>query len=123
MSLKEHATIELEKAGLFDKDSDYDGMIGASVIDLIKVFSEQRHSGMSASMVRELFYKLSNFDNLTPITNDPEEWMDRTEMSGKPFWQCRRNSAMFSEDGGKTYWHVDDSEIIITAKEYNGQEG
>lgn len=62
--LVEHATSELRKHGLYDKDSDYDGMLGEGVEELIRVFSAQGHSGMSASMTRELFYKLSNFEEL-----------------------------------------------------------
>ena len=54
MSLKEHAKYELEKAGLFDKDSDYNGMIGNAVMELIEKFSEQGHSGFFALIVIEL---------------------------------------------------------------------
>jgi len=119
-SLKEHTIRELELAGLFDKDSDYDGMIGAAVIDLIKVFAEQGHSGMSASIVRELFYKLSNFENLTEITNNTNEWYDVSEMFGYNLWQNKRNSALFSVDGGKTYYHVDNNDEIIESKNIDG---
>lgn len=63
-NLVKHANEELTKAGLFDKDSDYAGMIGHAVKELITVFAAQGHSGMSAQMTRELFYKLSNFENL-----------------------------------------------------------
>lgn len=63
-NLLNHANAELKRVGLFDKDSDYDGMLGESVSELIAVFAEQGHSGMSAQMTRELFYKLSNFEEL-----------------------------------------------------------
>lgn len=62
--LLKHANKELKKAGLFDKDSDYDGMLGESVSELISTFAEQGHSGYSAMMTRELFHKLSNFEEL-----------------------------------------------------------
>ena len=39
--LTDHARNELKLAGLFDKDSDYDGMLGDSVMELVKVFSKQ----------------------------------------------------------------------------------
>lgn len=63
-NLVNHAQKELDKVGLFDKDADYDGMLGEAVLELITTFANQGHSGMSAQMTRELFYKLSNFDNL-----------------------------------------------------------
>lgn len=64
MNLIDHANTELKKVGLFDKDSDYDGMLGEGVLELITVFANQGHSGMSAQMTRELFHKLSNFEKL-----------------------------------------------------------
>lgn len=62
--LRIHAREQLKKAGLYDLDSDYDGMLGKDTEALIDVFASQGHSGMSAMMVRELFYKLSNFEEL-----------------------------------------------------------
>jgi hypothetical protein len=63
-NLVDHAEKELKKAGLFDADSDYDGMLGDAVLELIRTFAAQGHSGFSAQMTRELFYKLSNFEEL-----------------------------------------------------------
>jgi len=107
--LVDHAKMELTKAGLFDKDSDYNGAIGKAVMDLCACFAEQGHSGFSAEMTRDLFNRVSQFKNLTPITNDPSEWDDVSEMSGYPFWQNKRNSCLFSKDGGKTWYDIDRS--------------
>lgn len=63
-NLIDHANVQLKKAGLFDKDADYDGMLGEAVLELITTFANQGHSGYSAMMTRELFYKLSNFEEL-----------------------------------------------------------
>lgn len=63
-NLVDHANKELQKAGLFDKDSDYDGMLGEGVVELITTFANQGHSGYSAMITRELFHKLSNFEEL-----------------------------------------------------------
>lgn len=103
-----HAERELKLAGLFDKDSDYKGALGGAVMELVKVYAKQAHSGASASMVRGLFVQVANFENLTPITPDPEEWQNVAGMSGVPMWQNKRNPAYFSDDGGKTCWHVDE---------------
>jgi hypothetical protein len=64
MSLIEHAKMELQIAGAFDKDSDYQGAIGEAVMELIEVFSKQGHSGMSASYVAGLFHKLAKYEPL-----------------------------------------------------------
>lgn len=48
-NLTDYAKDELTRAGLFDKDSDYDGMLGTAALEIIEVFAKQGHSGMSAS--------------------------------------------------------------------------
>ena len=55
---------QLTRVGLFDEDSDYDGMLGKAVLELITVFANQGHSGYSAQMTRELFHKLNIFEEL-----------------------------------------------------------
>jgi len=107
-NMTDHAKRELELAGLFDKDSDYDGMLGEATLALMELFGTQGHSGFSAGLVRELFSRLSNYETLTEITNDPDEWEDVSEQMGQPTWQCRRNPSALSSDGGKTYTDYND---------------
>ncbi len=102
-SLVDHAKAELKRAGLFDVDSDYDGLLGRSVLELIEVFAKQGHSGASATIVQDLFNKLSQFKTLTPLTSDPTEWNDVSSMMGKPSWQSNRDPSVFSENGGQTW--------------------
>jgi hypothetical protein len=102
-NLAVHAERELRRAGLFDRDSDYGGMVGTATLDLVRRFGEQGHSGFSAGLVRDLFGRLAAFEALTPLTDDPDEWNDVSAMSGTPLWQSRRDSTAFSEDAGKTY--------------------
>jgi len=53
--LQAYAHRWLEKEGFFDEGAPYDGMLGKAVFELIKVFSQQGHSGFSAVATRELF--------------------------------------------------------------------
>ena len=76
MSTTSHAQFELELAGFFDEDSDYGGLIGKAVMELMGVFEKQGHSGMSAPIVASLFHKLANYKPLGPITGKDEEWGD-----------------------------------------------
>lgn len=108
MSLVAHAKSELERAGLFDKESDYDGMLGKAVLELVEKFAEQGHSGMFASMTLSIFDEVARFKPLTPITNNPDEWMEVSQ--SEPMWQNRRSSDCFSTDGGKTYYSIDDED-------------
>lgn len=114
-SLTEFAKEELKLAGLFDKDSDYDGMIGEAVMELMTTFANQGHSGFSAGMVTEIFQKLAGHKPLSELTDRSSEWMfitdkDRLHPSERemPLWQSRRNPGCFSHDGGKTYYDLDD---------------
>ena len=106
-NLTEHAKHELELAGLFDKDSDYEGAVGKAVMELVEVFSKQEHSGFSAQWVLDTFKTVASFKTITPVGKDPSEWIDVSEASGKPMWQNKRQSSLFSKDGGKTFYDID----------------
>ena len=53
MTMTDRAIEELQRAGFFGKDSDYEGMLGESVKELLLVFQKQ---GKSATE----FFKKSN---------------------------------------------------------------
>jgi hypothetical protein len=108
MGLIDHAKTELEIAGLFDKDSVYDGALGESVMELIQVFSKQGHSGMSAPLVANLFHKLATYQPLGPITGKDEEWGDVRDLGdGKPWYQNKRCSALFKDDKEGQPYYID----------------
>ena len=48
--------------------------------------------------------RLLKQENLSPLTNNPDEWYDQSEVSGYPLWQSKRNSEAFSNNGGITYY-------------------
>lgn len=108
--LLNHARNEMIRAGLFDKDADYEGLIARSVMDLLKAHSKAGHSGASHEQVLEIFDILVRYKTLTPITADPSEWNDVSDMSGTPMWQNNRDFTYFSTDGGKTWYSLDDKE-------------
>jgi len=109
-NLTEHAKYELERAGLFDKNSDYDGMLGEAALEIVEVFAKQGHSGFSASVTTDLAQMLMRFEPLTPLTDDPAEWNDVSQATGQPMHQCRRDPAVFSDDGIKTAYRLGDGE-------------
>lgn len=77
-------------------------------LKVVEAYSSFGHSGGSHMSILPVLMKLLNYENLLPLTDDPAEWEDRSEMSGVPMWQNKRNSKMISEDSGKTYWNVED---------------
>jgi hypothetical protein len=108
---------ELKYAKLLDNDDDpelekefieYNKMVAESVISVLKEFSKAGHSGFSSSMAIELLNKLLKYQNLTPLTDNPEEWMDIADMmDGNIMYQSRRNPACFTENM-KQYYNIDD---------------
>jgi len=105
MELIDHAKTELQIAGLFDENSDYNGDIGNAVMELIEVFSKQGHSGTSASYVANIFNKLANYEPLISITGKDEEWSECHDGEGEPWYQNKRCFGLF-KDGvdGKPYY-------------------
>lgn len=108
-NLVNHALYEMQRVGMHLPGSAYDGMLYDAVLELIIAFSRQGHSGLSAAITVDLFKTLASFEPLGPITDDPSEWNEVTELNGGvELLQNRRRSSAFSEDGGKTYYLVDD---------------
>lgn len=108
-ALEKHARRELELAGLFDKEADYGGALGRAVLELIRTFSSQGHSGGSAHMTLDLFERLARFKTLSPVSTSPAEWME----VGPDVWQSTRDSSLFSSDGGKTHYSIDDPDRVV----------
>lgn len=96
MSISDFAKSELTRAGLFDEDSDYGGMLGQSVMKLIDVFSDEGHSGFSAGMAISLFEKLARFEPITPLSGDDSEWMEIYDGE----WQNKRCPHVFKDSNG-----------------------
>ncbi len=94
-NLTDFGRTELESAGLFSAESDYDGMLGTSVMELLEVFGKQGHSGFSAMMVTNLFNKLARYQPIQPLTGEDSEWNEVTD----GVYQNRRCHHVFKENG------------------------
>lgn len=119
-NLLDHARNELKLAGYdidapykgsFESDEDYGNACAKNAYEMLKVFSSADHSGFSARATLALFNKLAEFKCLTPLTNNPDEWMDTSECHGEHIgthFQSKRQSSCFSDDGLKTYYDIDE---------------
>ena len=117
MSLIEHAKTELQIAGLFDEDSDYNGGIGNAVMELVEVFGKQGHSGMSAPYVISIFEKVANFKPLIGITGKDEEWGAVRDLGIDGSWyQNKRCSAIFKDGKDGRPYYID----AIVKRDQNG---
>lgn len=105
-NLVAHARRELALIG--EEPDTIDGYI-----KVIQAFADMGHSGGSASVAIPVINRLLSYENLSPLTDDPDDWIE----VGYGMWQNRRCSRMFSEDGGKTYTDVDDRDKFVHTTE------
>jgi hypothetical protein len=103
-NLVDHARRELALIG-------EDDWLTNGVCKAIAAFADMGHSGFSAEHTTVVLEKLLRYQPLSPLTDDPTEWEDRSEMSGYPIWQNIRDSRATSKDGGKTYTLVDEEPL------------
>lgn len=98
----EKARYELDRAGHFDEDTFYGGLVGEAVMELIEVFEKQGHSGMSAPLIVSIFKQVALQKPLTPLDGSDDEWSKSSE---DDTYQNRRNSAVFKQGPhGKPYF-------------------
>ena len=95
----EFAKWQLNK--LLEKCTDEDSkimqeMMNNDVLELLKVFSEQGHSGFSAPIATRLFYKLANHKLITEVEDNPDDWDENG--------QHKYISSIFKRDDGTCYY-------------------
>jgi hypothetical protein len=94
-NLVSHARRELAAAG-YDPAEEEEGpnkWIQQNLLDLLRVFSMQGHSGFSAGYCVGTFEKLARFEPLGPLTGADEEWFDH----GGGMFQNKRCSHVFKQ--------------------------
>jgi hypothetical protein len=107
-NLVKHARAELNRIG---EDQD----VIEWFVKVIKEYASFGHSGGSHYATMPTLVKLLNFEPITPLTNDPDEWFYHgpEKWDGKHgVWQNKRDGRMFSEDGGVTYTNVDENKDV-----------
>ena len=100
-NLIKHAKKEL--GFIYDKEDlkvPYNKAAYDAVIELIKVFSKQGHSGFSAPYTINTFKKLAMFETLSPLTGEDDEWGNVSDRSGEELYQNKRNSSVFKDKKG-----------------------
>lgn len=72
------------------------------IIEMVKLFSEEGHSGFSAAYATGILEKLLRFEPLKPLTGEADEW---TELDYGPemIAQNKRCSHVFKRADGTAY--------------------
>lgn len=100
MRMNEHAKHELDLIGLKEDSDEMDRAMRNHILKMVEVFSDERHSGFSASYALAILSKLLKFEPLTPLTGEDSEWNLVSEIDN--LYQNRRCSHVFKSNG-KSY--------------------
>ena len=96
-NLHKHALAEFRAAGWTDDEGKFkeemQEAICKHVLELLKVFADEGHSGTTAPYTVNMFKKLAMFEPLVPLTGEDWEW---TEVSAGVF-QNKRCSHVFKQ--------------------------
>lgn len=127
MDLVKYAKKEFElQNGKEPESGGYAQMVESALLELVEVFSNQGHSGMSAAMVSSRLSRVIQYKPLTPLTGEESERGGEGAVSES---QNNRYSAVFrrddgtaynidgkvfTNDGGKTWFTNKDSHVDIT---------
>lgn len=95
---------ELKFAGydINDPEDGPDKWLAEGTLELLKVFSNQGHSGSSAPYAIALFEKLASWKPIVPLTGKDDEWAEPYNDEGTR--QNKRNGAVFKGADGQAYW-------------------
>lgn len=96
-NLYDFAKHELELINGFE-DS-YSSAVSNAVLNMIKLFAEQGHSGFTAPYAIRQFERLAMWKPLKPLTGEDDEWSE----IGDGCYQNKRYSAVFKDKDGRAY--------------------
>src|SRR5262245_9190207 len=99
MSLLSHAEHELKLLSDGEPDEVQVAM-NKHILEMVKLFAEEGHSGFSASYAVGILEKLLRFEPLKPLTGEDDEW---AEIEAGNTWQNRRCSHVFKGADGRGY--------------------
>lgn len=124
-NLVEWAKAELERIG--DQDDEMQQIMNKDILQIIEVFSEQGHTGFSASYALNIIKRLLDWKPITALTGDDDEWVNvhddtyQNKRCSSVFKKGKDNSTayyidgkVFSDDGGETWYTCRESHVPVT---------
>lgn len=114
MSLIDYAKNELARI-----PKDEDGMqeaINRDILEIIKVFAKQGHSGISANHAISILERLLRFKPISPLTGADDEWNEVRNRNGVRKYQNKRCSSVFKDvDAQGNVTRCEDIDKIIVS--------
>lgn len=111
---------ELDIAGFTEYSNDYAKSIRDCVLSLMKLFTDQGHSGHSAPYVIKIFERLASWTPLTPLTLIDEEFGEPYTLDGSR--QNNRYSGCFCEKDGTMYDIHTFTKRVVRSKKVGSDE-
>ena len=100
---------ELDLIGMNDEEG-MNGMMRKHLLHMVDEFSNEGHSGFSASYAISCLKRLLAYKPLSPLTGEDDEWTEVSEHMGHKCYQNKRYSAVFKDETGayniegKVFW-------------------
>lgn len=100
--------------------------INKNIMQIVKVFASQGHSGFTASYALNILKSLLAHKPITPLTGEPDEWINhdycyQNKRCSAVFKDNEDNSTayyidgkVFSDDGGETWYTCRESRVPVT---------
>jgi len=118
---------ESELARLEKDEDGMQGKMNKHILQMVQLFSDENHSGFSAHYAISMLNRLLRYLPLSPIEDNPEDWIDcgggsfqhkrcgrvfknKDNFDGKAYIL---NGKVFSDDGGKTWFSNINSALPI----------
>lgn len=105
MSLVEFSEEELNRLlkNCTDSESLHAQMqVNRDILDVVKTFSSQGHTGFSAQYCLNILNRLLNYKPLSAITDNADEW-EALEYGEDIAYQCKRCPQVFKDAEGRVY--------------------
>ena len=122
MNFEDYAKMELDR--IAKDEGGVQEMMNENILEIVRTFAKQGHSGLSASYAIARITRLLQFKPLSPLTGEEDEWMKHSDgmLQNKRCFSVFKNSdgtanysnaKVFSYDG-KTWFTNSDSCMPIT---------
>lgn len=92
-ALSDHVDRELDKTDLPEATK-------VNIRVICSLYDGYGYFGRTEDDIQEKIYALVRFKNITPLTDDPDEW----SLIADGIWKNNRRGDAFSLNGGKTYY-------------------
>lgn len=116
MNLVEHAKYELDRIlkGCEAKEEyDLQLLVNNNILDIIKLFAEQGHSGTSSAYVIEFLHRLIQYKPIGPLTGEEDEWeISVASDCDIPIYQNKRCPSVFRTGTDNSTAHMIDGKIF-----------